>query len=167
MAHSRSSKTKSCGHLSHSNLQSCDVDHSSVALISFLVSGGDPLECFEAAEEVLDEVPPAISVQVAFDLLLSVRFGRDHRNSASFVQLGSQPVCVESLVSEENIEFNVLDQQFHSDEVVALARHQYETGQVSQRIYQRLYRCGQPSARPSDRLPMSSPSRRCPADGPG
>jgi hypothetical protein len=100
---------KACGHLSHGDLQSCKVDHSSVALIGFLVSGGDPPECFEAAEEVLDEVPPAISVKVAFDLLLSVRFGRDHRYSASFVQLGSQPVCVESLVSKEHIEFDVLD----------------------------------------------------------
>jgi len=40
---------------------------------------------------------------------------------------------------------------------MALARHKYETGQISQRIYQRHDLCGQISARPSDRLTMSPP----------
>jgi hypothetical protein len=60
------------GHLAHGDLQSRAVDHSSVALISLFVSGGDPPECSEAVEEVLDEVPLAKSVKVAFDLLLWV-----------------------------------------------------------------------------------------------
>lgn len=129
--------TKACGHLAHSDLQGRKVDHGAVALISFLVSGSDAPECFEATEEVLDEVPPAIGMEVAVDFLLPVRFGRDHHYSAPFVQFGTQPISVERLVAEEHIEFDVLDQRFHPDEVVALARKQNETGQVSQRIYQR------------------------------
>lgn len=76
-------------------------------------------------------------MEVAVDLLLPVRFGRDYRYSPSFVQLGTQPVGVEGLVTEEHIEFHVVDQRLHTDEVVGLTRNQNETGQVSQRIYQR------------------------------
>jgi hypothetical protein len=100
---------------------------------------------------------PAVGVEVAVDLLLPVRFGRDHRYRASFVHFGSQPVGVESLVPEEHIEFDVLDQRFHPDEVVALARQQNETNQVSQCIYQRDDLRGQSTAGPSDRLTMSPP----------
>lgn len=149
--------TKACGHLAHSDLQGCEVDHGSVALISFFVAGGDPSECFEAAEEVLDKVPPAIGVEVAIDLLLSVRFGRDHRYRASFAQLSPQPVNIEGLVPKEHIEFDVLDQRFHSDQVMGLTWNQNKARQVSQRIYQRHDLRGQTAARPSDRLTMSPP----------
>jgi len=149
--------SKACGHLAHGDLQGCEVDHGTVALISFLVSGGDPPECFEAAEEVFDEVSPAISMEVASYFLLSVRFGRDHRCRASLVQLGTQPVSVKRLVAEEHAEFDVVDQRFNPDEIVTLARQQDKTRQVSQRIHQRHDLRGQATARPSDRLTMSPP----------
>lgn len=69
--------TKACGHLAYGNLQRRDIDHGSVALISFLIADGDAAECFELAEEVFHEVSPAVGVEVAVDLLLPVRFGRD------------------------------------------------------------------------------------------
>ena len=138
--------TKACGHLAHGDLQGREVDHGTVALISFFVSGGDPSECFEAAEKVLDEVPPTINMEVAVDLLLSVRFGRYHRYCASLVQFGPQPVSVKRLVAEEHAEFHVADQRFHPNEIVALARQQNETRQVSQRIHQRHDLGGQTAA---------------------
>lgn len=57
-------------------------------MIRFVVSGGDPPECLEIAEEVLDEVSPSVGVEIAVDLLLAVRFGRDHGNGASIVDFG-------------------------------------------------------------------------------
>jgi hypothetical protein len=118
--------TKACGHLAHSDFQGGEVDHGSVALIGFLVSGGDPAKCFEAAEEVLHEMPPAISMEITVNFLLPVRFGRDHRYRTSIVELRTQPVSVEGLVAEEHAELDVLDQRFHPDEVVTLTGQQNE-----------------------------------------
>ena len=150
-------RIKACGHLSYGNLQRRDIDHGSVALVSFLIAGGDAPECFELAEEVFHEVSPAVGVEVAVDLLLPVRFGRDYRYRASCVEFSSQPVGVERLVSKEPIEFDILDERFNSNEIVALARQENETNQVSQCIDQRDDLCGQSAARTSDRLTMSPP----------
>ncbi len=78
-------KIKACGHLAHCDFQCREVDHGAIALVCFLVSCSDTPECFQAAEEVLDQVPPAIGMEVAIDLLFPVRFGRDHHYGASFV----------------------------------------------------------------------------------
>lgn len=66
------SSAKVCGHLTHRDFQSSEIDHGSVALIGFLVAGGDAPECFEAAEEILDEVSPTVGVEVAVDFSLPV-----------------------------------------------------------------------------------------------
>lgn len=137
---------KACGHLAHSDFQGGEVDHGSVALIGFLVSGGDPAKCFEAAEEVFHEMPPAISMEVTVDVLLPVRFWRDHRYRTSIVEFRTQPVSVEGLVAEQHTEFDVFNQRAHSDEVVALTGQQNETRQVSQRVHQRHDLGGQTAA---------------------
>lgn len=130
----------------HSDFQGGEVDHGSIALIGFLVPSSDPAKCFEAAEEVFHEMPPAISMEVTVDFLLSVRFGRDHRDGASFVQFRTQPVGIERLVAEEHAEFHVRDQRFHPDEIVALTGQQNEARQVSQCVHQRHDLGGQTAA---------------------
>jgi len=92
-----------------------------------------------------------------------------HSRSASCQQPGpcSSPKTVESLVGQEHVEFDVLDQGRYADEVVPLPRQENEAGEIAERIDQRDNLGCQAAARPADRLTMSPPSRRCPADGPG
>jgi len=96
-------------------------------------------------------------MEVAIDLLSAVRLGRDHHYGASFVQFGTQPVSVEGLVAKEHVEFDVLDQRLHPDEIVGLPRQQDETCQVPQRIHKRDDLPSQATPRSSDRLTMSPP----------
>ena len=63
---------KACGHLPQSNSERGKIDHCSVALIGLFIAGSDTPECFEIAEEVFDEVPPAVGMEVAVDLPFSV-----------------------------------------------------------------------------------------------
>ena len=55
-------------------------------------------------------MPPVIGVEVAGDLLSSVRLGRNDNDRSSLVELSPQPIGVESLVGQEHVEFDVLDQ---------------------------------------------------------
>ena len=78
---------KACGHLPQSNSERGKIDHCSVALIGLFIAGSDTPECFEIAEEVFDEVPPAVGMEVAVDLPFAVRFGRDDGHGAPVVEL--------------------------------------------------------------------------------
>ena len=97
-------------------------------------------------KKFFDEVPPAIRVEVAVDLLLPARFGRDHRYRASLAKFGTQPVSVKRLISKEHAEFHVVDKRFHSNEIMALTRQQNKSCQVSKRIHQRYDLGGQTAA---------------------
>jgi len=104
-------------------------------------------------------MPPVIGVEVAGDLLSSVRLGRNDNDRSSLVELSPQPIGVESLVGQEHVEFDVLDQGRYADEVVPLPRQENEAGKIAERIDQRDNLGCQAAARPADRLTMSPP--RC------
>ena len=63
---------KACGHLAKGNFARGKIDHCSVALICLFVASSDAPECFEIAEEVFDEMPPAVGMEIAIDLPFSV-----------------------------------------------------------------------------------------------
>jgi hypothetical protein len=83
----------------------------------------------------LSLVPTQRTVQRAgADLLRPV----DIRNDLSFlVELNPQPIGVETLVGQEDIEFDVLDQGRYADEVVELPRQESEAGEIAERIGRR------------------------------
>ena len=149
--------TKVCGHLAKGDFDGGQINHRAVALICFFVARGDSPECFEIAEEVFDEVPPAVGVEVTVDRSFTVRFGRDHSNGAPVVELRPEPVGVKGLVAQEHAEFHALDQRLYPNEIVGLPRQQNETNKISQRIHQRDDLRRQSATRTSDRLTMSPP----------
>jgi len=126
--------SKACGHLSQGNFDGGQIDHCSVALISLFVAGGDASECFEIAEEVFDEVPPAVGMKIAVDLAFAVRFGRDHGDGAPVVQFRSEPVSIEGLIAQEHIEFHALDQRFDPNQIMGLPGQKNKADKIPQRI---------------------------------
>jgi hypothetical protein len=69
-----------------------------------LVSGGDAAEFFELAEEIFDQMPPLVRLEVARDGGDPVDFEWYHGDRASIVQVGADPVAVESLVRQKRAE---------------------------------------------------------------
>ncbi|MCK1715165.1 hypothetical protein IVA83_41410 [Bradyrhizobium sp. 143] len=51
-----------------------------------------------------------------------IGFGWNDRFSATFIEIGPQPVVVESLVADQRRKIETCDQRFDADAVVALAR---------------------------------------------
>ena len=107
------------------------MDHGGEARVGLVVSGGDSAEGFEAAEEILDEMAPAIHVEVARDGMSAVGFGRDDRGCAPVGQFGAQPIDIEGLVAEERGEVDVLDERRDAEAVVALTGQQDEAGEIA------------------------------------
>jgi len=110
------------------------MDHSTEAHVSLVVTRRNSAERFESAKEVLDEMAPAISVEVAGYLLLSIGLGRDHGNGASIIQFSSKPIGIESFVGQEHVEVDGFDQRLDAGEVVTLPWKQHESDQVTQRV---------------------------------
>jgi len=128
------------------------MDGGGEADVGFVIAGGDATELLETAEEVLDQVAPAIDREVAGDRADAVGLGRDDGRRPSVVQVGADPVDVESLVGDQGVELDTGDQRLDADTVVALARQQDKAGQSAEGIDQGHDLGCQAAARPADGL---------------
>ncbi len=133
------------------------MDHCGEVGVGFVVARGDAAELFEIAEEVLDQMAPAVHREVAGDGAHPVGFGRDDRQDAPVIEFGSQPIVVEAFVGEQSVEVEAGDKRFGAKAVVALTGQEQEAAQIAQGIDQGDDLCGQPAARVSDRLILSPP----------
>ena len=127
------------------------------ALIGFIVSGCEPTKVLEGAEEVFDEMTPAVHGEIARDVRLAVRLGRDHGEGAARVEFAAKPVIVEALVSDQRTDFDAVEQRLDADAVVALARQEDEARQIAQRVDKSDDFGRQAAARASDRLILGPP----------
>jgi hypothetical protein len=126
-------------------------------MVGFFVSRGDPTERLQAAEEVFNEVPPAVGMEIAVYLSHSVGFWRDNGNSASLVQLCTQPVGIERFVTQKHVEFQILDQWWHANKIMTLPGQKNKADEIAKRVDQRDDLRGQSAPRTPDRLTMSPP----------
>ena len=69
---------------------------------------------------------PFVHLEVAIDGVLSIGFGRNDGDGAPAVELGAQPIVVESFVGEQGADGDAGDQRFYADAVVSLTRQQDE-----------------------------------------
>ena len=139
-----------------------EVEVGGEALVGFVGTHGDPLEVFELAEEVLDQVAPLVHLLVDRERLRSARVLGDHRLGPALVELGDDPIAIEGCVPDQRLEGDALDERRHADGVVALTWQQDEADQVAQRIDQgedlgRYAALGAP-----DRLILGPPFAPCP-----
>jgi hypothetical protein len=133
------------------------MNHGREAFIGFVVAGGNSAECFDATEEVLDEMTPAIHLEVAGGGSGAIGFGWDNRKRASVVEFDTQPIDIEGLVGEECLEIDVLDERLDPDAVVALARQEDKAREIAERIDQHHDLGRQTAARSADGLILSPP----------
>ena len=110
------------------------MDGGGAAGVSLVVAGGAGSELLDGAEEVLDQMTPAVHREVASDRAGAVGLGRDDGQCPSVVQVGADPV--EGLVGDDGAELDAGDQRRDADAVVALTRQRDEAGQVAERIDQ-------------------------------
>lgn len=133
------------------------MDGRGEATVGLIIAGGDAPELLEIAEEVLDQVTPAVHREVAGDRADAVGLGRDNRQRSPIVEVGADPVDVEGLVGDQGLELEAGDQRRDTDAVVALARQQDEADQVAERIDQGNDLGRQAAARAANGLSASPP----------
>src|SRR3954468_6329547 len=98
------------------------MDHRREARVGFVVTSGDAAELLDLAEEVLDQMPPLVHLEVAGDGGDPIGFGWDHGNRAPVVQLGAEPVAVEGFVRQQGGEVEIRQKRGDTGAVVSGSR---------------------------------------------
>src|SRR5215210_1553766 len=133
------------------------MDHGAEAVIGFVVARSDAPEFFELAEEVFDEMTPAIHRIVAHGLVRSIGLGRDDGGGPARVQFGPQPIHIEGPVGQQRGQIEILDERRDPDAVVALTGQEHKAHQIAECIDERHDLGGQAAARAPDGLRLSPP----------
>jgi hypothetical protein len=113
---------------------SAQEDECGKAFVGLVVSRRDSPELFEIAEEVFDEMAPAIHGEVACNGLLSIRLWRDDDFRFGFLKQVAQVIVVEALVGQKCLHIDAVDQVRRGNAVVTLAWQENEPGEVAERI---------------------------------
>jgi len=133
------------------------MDHGGKALIGLAGAHGDALELLEFLEEILDEMPPFVFVGVVRSRVESLGSGRNDRFDAALFQEVAEPIGVISLVAQEGVEVQALDQGRDAGGFPALPRHKLEADQLAQPIDQGQDLGGQAAPAFADRLTSGPP----------
>lgn len=100
---------------------------------------------------------PLVHLLVIGNLFCPPVIGWDHSQGSAFVQLGSQPVGIESLVTDEGVKIDPIDHRFNAHAVMALSRQKNKAHQIAQRIHQGDDLGGQAASRAADGLMPGPP----------
>src|SRR5215217_4448774 len=84
--------SKACGHSFEGHEAGGEIDHGLKALIGLVIASGDAAELLQGAEEVLDEVTPAIHRKVTRNVPRAIGLGRDNRGRATGIELLAQRI---------------------------------------------------------------------------
>ena len=108
-------------------------------------------------------MPPFVHLLVDQERLFALRSLGYANPRPSLIHLVDDPIAVERFVCKQGIKRQSLDQGRHAYSVVAVARQQYETNQIAERVSE-----GQDLCRPSPfrlaySLTESPPFAPCPA----
>ena len=113
-----------------------EIDSGGKAGVSFVGLHGDTLEFLELAEEVFDQMPPFVDIEIDGDGLgASWMLGNDDLRT-TLVEVGDDGVAVESFVCDQPTEIDAFDERFDADGIEPVSRHENEADQIAQRIGQ-------------------------------
>jgi len=85
-------------------------------------------------KKVFDQMAPFVHFGIMRDTPGAVGLGRDDRCSAAFIEVGAQPVVVESLVADQRLKIETGDQRLDTDTVVALAGQKHEANEIAEGV---------------------------------
>jgi len=80
--------------------------------------------------------PPTVHGFVVVQAGLAICPWWNDRSGAAAIEVGPQPISVEGFVTQQGAKGDTLDQRWHTDGVVALARQQHEAHQLPEGIDQ-------------------------------
>src|SRR4029077_7207588 len=104
------------------------------ALVGFVGSHGDAFKLFEFAEEILDQMTPFVHLVVDRKRLGSPRMLGDDDLGAALVEIGDDGVAVESLVGDQGVKGEAVDEWFDADRIVPLTRQQNEAHEIAESV---------------------------------
>src|SRR4029077_17467590 len=107
------------------------------ALVGFVGSHCDAFKLFEFAEEILDQMTPFVHLVVDRKRLGSSRMLRDDDLGAALVEIGDDGVAVESLVGDQGVKGEAVDEWFDADRIVPLTRQQNEAHEIAESVGKR------------------------------
>src|SRR5262252_10889158 len=81
---------------------------------------------------------------------------------AALVQLGDDRVAIESLVGDQRVKLDSVDQRRDADRIEAVSRQEREANEIAERIGERQDFGGHPAFRAPDGLALSPPFAPCP-----
>ena len=105
-----------------------------MADICFIVSRCNIPEFLGFDKIVFNQMPPFIDFLVVWNLRFSVAFRRNNSAGFAFCQFVTQPVCIESLVTEKGLKLHIFDNALHPKQVMALTGEQRKPDQIPQGI---------------------------------
>ena len=138
-----------------------EVDHCLETAVGLVASHCYAFEFFQFAEEILDQVAPLVNILVDVERLGAPWMLRDHDLRPAFVQVFDDPVGIKSLVGDQAVEFDVLDQGGDADGVKAMAGKQDEPHQITKCVGQREDFGGPAALRFADGLIFGPPFAPC------
>ena len=100
----------------------CSVDHRSEVSVGLFAAHGYSFEFFEFGEEVLDQVAPLVHNLVELHGVEPPRPLRKDNLCAAGMNFVDDPIGIESLVGQQSIEFDDINQRFDADSIVSMAR---------------------------------------------
>lgn len=102
-------------------------------------------------------MPPSIHGEVARDRGLAIRFRWNDGQGLRFAEQFAQPIVVKSLVGQQRLHIDAIDQAGCCDAVVALSWKQNKAGKIPERIDEGNDLCRQSAARAPDGLMARPP----------
>jgi hypothetical protein len=115
---------------------SSSVDHRGEVSVGFLTSHGDSFELFDFGEEVFDEMAPLVHDFVDLPRLSAPRSLRNDNLGAARVHFRDDPVRVKSLVRQQGVKANAIDQRCDANRIVPIAGQQPEADKIAKGVGQ-------------------------------
>lgn len=118
----------------------------------FVVACGDGAEVLEFVEEAFDEIALAVEREVAIARGLAVGLWGNDRGDAAFGERLDQRISVISLVADQGLWIDAVNQRLCASQIVSLPRGEHQIDGIAQGIDKGVYLGGQSAARSADRL---------------
>ncbi len=120
-----------------------------------VVAGGESAVLLEIAEEPLDEIALAVQDEVGLARLTAIGFGRDDGLDATLLQRSDQRIGVITLVGEESLRLDLIEQRHRLCDVGRLPRRERQRHGIAEGIDDRMDLGRQPTARSADGLALA------------
>src|SRR3979411_381583 len=107
-------------------------------------------------------MPPFVHLLIDGERLCTARMLGDDGLGAACVEIGDNGVAVESLVGDQRVEGQSLDERRHTHRVEALSRQKHEAHEIAERVSEGQDFGGHAALRTADRLVLRPPFAPCP-----